>query len=171
MKHWSISFITLLLTCFALTATAGPDAAPPQVSDYFYDAQPATMADSNTRSKKSNGAEVRAEPAPEITPPMLVETRINNELWYVLMLGGLCLSSLGIVMYFLHARDSGARDMVNAAGIILIIFGTIILVLVVTTSEQLTAAIGVLGAIAGYLLRSGEGDSKKPSKPDTAPPG
>lgn len=80
--------------------------------------------------------------------------RIENEFWYIVLLSGLCISSLTIILSFLKHKDHSAKDIVNAAGLTLIIFGTIILVMVVSTSEQLTAAIGILGAIAGYLFRS-----------------
>jgi len=36
--------------------------------------------------------------------------------------------------------------------LIIIVYGTIILVLVAEAEQQLTAAIGILGAIAGYLF-------------------
>lgn len=78
--------------------------------------------------------------------------KIENEFWYIVLLSVLCITTLLIVLYFL--KDHSARDIVNATGLTLIIFGTIILVMVVSTSEQLTAAIGILGAIAGYLFRS-----------------
>lgn len=87
--------------------------------------------------------------------------RINNEFWSVLFLCILCVVILIVVLSFLKMGKHTAKDIVNVTGLTLIIFGTIILVLVVNTSEQLTAAIGILGAIAGYLFRSvQEGDGK-----------
>lgn len=80
--------------------------------------------------------------------------RIENEFWYIVLLSLLCISTLIIVLSFLKTKTHSAKDIVNATGLTLIIFGTIILVMVVNTSEQLTAAIGILGAIAGYLFRS-----------------
>ncbi len=81
--------------------------------------------------------------------------KINNEFWYVIVLACLSVVSILIVLYFLKMRtDSTSSDIVHAAGLPLIVFGTIILVLIVDTSEQLTAAIGIMGAIAGYLFRS-----------------
>lgn len=81
--------------------------------------------------------------------------QVDNQRWTVVMLCGVALGSLVIVLTFLFkTTQHTAGDIVNATGLTLIIFGTIILVLVVQTSEQLTAAIGVLGAIAGYLFGS-----------------
>ena len=90
--------------------------------------------------------------------------RIQNEFWYIVLLCSLCVVSLTIVLYFLKHKDHSAKDMVNATGLTLIIFGTIILVLVVSTSEQLTAAIGILGAIAGYLFRSAQDNHNSPDQ-------
>ena len=91
--------------------------------------------------------------------------QVENEFYYVIILALLCLVSLSIVLTFLTKlkQDVQPRDIVSGAGLILIVFGTIILVLIVDTSEQLTAAIGILGAIAGYLFRSTQEGSKKPA--------
>lgn len=99
----------------------------------------------------------------EITAPKisngdeLVKHRIENEFWYVLILAAMAMISMLLVLWFLKQKDETTpKDIVNAAGLILIVFGTIILVLIVDTTEQLTAAIGILGAIAGYLFRSAQ---------------
>jgi len=90
--------------------------------------------------------------------------QVENEFYYVIILALLCLLSLSIVLTFLIRlkEDVQPRDIVSGAGLILIVFGTIILVLIVDTSEQLTAAIGILGAIAGYLFRSTQEGIQKP---------
>ncbi len=145
--------LLFLAWAFCCNAWAQEAATPPgagpasqNVADYFY--QPSPPA-----------------PVATETPAPTVEMRISNEFWYVLMLGGLSLASLAVVLYFLRDRDAAAKDMVSAAALILITFGTIILVLVVNTSEQLTAATGILGAIAGYLFRSAQEQVKPPAAP------
>jgi hypothetical protein len=40
-----------------------------------------------------------------------------------------------------------------------VIFGTIILVIISTTESQLTASMGILGAVAGYLFGKNAKDS------------
>jgi len=90
----------------------------------------------------------------------LTQQRITNEFYYIVLLSGVALISLFVVLNFLKSQGQCPRDIVNAAGLILIIFGTIILVLVVDTTEQLTAAIGVLGAIAGYLFGTIQADKQ-----------
>ena len=93
-------------------------------------------------------------PETKLTEAQLHKLKVDNEFWYIAMLCTLSVVSLTIVLTFLKSRNPSAKDIVNVTGLTLIIFATIILVLVVNTSEQLTAAIGILGAIAGYLFRS-----------------
>jgi hypothetical protein len=83
---------------------------------------------------------------------MLQET---NKVYEIVILASLALISLFIVLYFLTAKTaySGAH-IVNASGLICIIWGTILLVLMAQSDQQMTAAVGILGAVAGYLFRS-----------------
>jgi hypothetical protein len=79
--------------------------------------------------------------------------RIQRELYPVIILSVTQAILLIIILFFLtrHGRHSGS-DIVMIGGLAFIIFGTIFLVLVVKTDEQLTAAIGILGTAAGYLF-------------------
>lgn len=90
----------------------------------------------------------------------------RNKLIEVAILCLLTLISLVIVLSFLAKSPSySSSDMVNATGLIFIIFGTIILVIMADTEQQLTAAMGILGAVAGYLfgtMRKGEAKEPKP---------
>ena len=77
----------------------------------------------------------------------------RNKLTEVMLLCGLTLVSLVIVLFYI-SRTPGytSNHMVNATGLIFIISGTIILVIMADTEQQLTAAMGILGAVAGYLF-------------------
>ncbi len=77
-------------------------------------------------------------------------------------------ASLVIVLLFLKlvgTRDSIA--MVNATGLVLVVYGTILVVMISRADQQLTAAIGILGAVAGYLF----GSSTRPRTGTAAEPG
>jgi len=77
----------------------------------------------------------------------------RNKLIEVMILCLLTLISLVIVLSFLSKSPSySSSDMVNVTGLIFIISGTIILVIMADTEQQLTAAMGILGAVAGYLF-------------------
>jgi hypothetical protein len=92
--------------------------------------------------------------------------RENNKVYEIVILGIVALVSLFMVLRFLTAKTSNsAPHIVNATGLICIIFGTIMLVLMAQSDQQLTAAVGILGAVAGYLFRSmhqGEDTKSRP---------
>lgn len=77
----------------------------------------------------------------------------HNKLLHVAILTGFAFLSLLFVLYMITRRTNySPGHVVNATGLVLIIYGTIVLTLVSTTEQQLTAAIGILGAVAGYLF-------------------
>jgi uncharacterized membrane protein YfcA len=82
---------------------------------------------------------------------------IKNNLKYVLIIAGLYAFSLIIITVLMKMTPSHqAKDVVTAVGLVSVIFSSLILVLVVDTSDALTAPMGILGAIAGYLFGSAQ---------------
>lgn len=81
------------------------------------------------------------------------------------------LLSLLIVNYLLFTRGiaSGA-EIVNTTGLVLIIFGTLFVVVVADSDQQLTAAVGILGAVAGYLFGSSRGQPSAATRADQKKP-
>jgi len=78
---------------------------------------------------------------------------IENNLLYVVITAGLYAFSLVIITFLMKITPNHqARDLVTSVGLVSVIFGMILLVLVVDTDEALTAPMGVMGAIAGYLF-------------------
>ena len=62
---------------------------------------------------------------------------------------------LALVLFFLKkAPDCSGDSLVHAIGLVLVIEGTMFIAVSAITTEQLTAPIGILGAIAGYLFGS-----------------
>ncbi len=81
--------------------------------------------------------------------------REEVKLYEIAILSALALVSLFIVLRFITTKAAySASHIVNATGLVFIIFGTILLVIMADTDEQLTAPIGILGAVAGYLFGS-----------------
>lgn len=60
--------------------------------------------------------------------------------------------SLLLVLAFLKSKGTVPETMVTGSGLVLVIFATVLIVILVKRDEQLTAATGILGAIAGYLF-------------------
>lgn len=87
----------------------------------------------------------------------------KDKVTFAFILGAAAVMAHVIVLGFLYRRSP--EHIVGATGLVYIVFGTILLVVIANTDAQLTAAIGVLGAIAGYLfgrLRA-EDEERKPS--------
>lgn len=90
-------------------------------------------------------------------------TKEKHKLYEAVLLVGFALIALPILLWFLTTRTIYSADhVVNASGLVLIVFGTLLLVILADVDEQLTAAIGILGAVAGYLF----GTMKAPSGRD-----
>jgi hypothetical protein len=119
-------------------------------------------------------APVAADPttaqADKLTHEFLLE-REHNKLLEAAFVSMLAVTLLFIVLRFLNSKGpSAVPHMVSATGLICIIFGTILLVLMAETESQLTASVGILGAVAGYLFRSMRADAEvrpnpRPEKP------
>jgi hypothetical protein len=85
--------------------------------------------------------------------------------WYrfleIILVSVIGVVSLGIILHFLLKTRAAAggdgealpREIMNASGLTLIIFGTILVVMIADVEQQLTASVGILGALAGYLFR------------------
>ena len=146
MRRFSSVLAAGLVLCVWIVASLAAQTDPPQepVSSRFdYE---------NVQNELKAPQAVAPAPADSFTNEFLRE-QVTSERWYIVLLCIVSIVSLSVVLFFIKtSKDYSARDVVNASGLNLIIFGTIILVLIVDTHEQLTAAIGVLGAIAGYLF-------------------
>lgn len=74
--------------------------------------------------------------------------------WEVIALTLMGTTSLIAVLWFMGRRaDFTPQEVISASGVTLIIFATLLLVILADTDQQLTAAAGILGAMAGYLFR------------------
>jgi hypothetical protein len=89
---------------------------------------------------------------------------IKNAYNYVVIIAVLYVVSLIIItILIINTPKHHARDIVTTIGLVTVIFGSILLAMVVDTDQALTAPMGILGAIAGYLFGSAQ---KKESPKD-----
>jgi len=92
-------------------------------------------------------------------------------LYQVILLAAMSLCALAIVLkYMKDSKTCQARDMLNGTGLVLVIFSTVLVIIIADVEIQLTAAMGVLGGIAGYLfgtLRSSQpaGNNRRTTDP------
>jgi hypothetical protein len=74
--------------------------------------------------------------------------------------------ALLIMLFFIRTNaDHTADELVRASGLVLVIFGTLFMAVYASTADQLTAPIGILGAIVGYLF--GSAQRRAPGSPTT----
>jgi hypothetical protein len=75
--------------------------------------------------------------------------------------------SLLLVLAFLKSKETAPETMVTGSGLVLVIFATVLIVILVKRDEQLSAATGILGAIAGYLFGKATKGPEPEQKPNT----
>src|SRR5712691_2366139 len=69
------------------------------------------------------------------------------------------ISLVSVLGFLVRSPKHSASDLVHATGLIFIVYGTVFLSMTASTDQQLTAPMGILGAVAGYLfgqLKKGE---------------
>lgn len=74
------------------------------------------------------------------------------------------LISLIVVLAFIAKTSFTAVNIMNACALTLIVFATMFISIIADTDQQLTASMGILGAISGYLfgtMRKGDGEEKR----------
>ena len=70
------------------------------------------------------------------------------------LLVALSVVSLFVILFLMRGSSPSSADIVLVMGLNFIIFGTIISVIIVQTSEQFGAVTGILGAMGGHLFGS-----------------
>jgi hypothetical protein len=116
--------------------------------------------------------ESAASAAPTPTPTLTEEeakryhefrmTQQHDKLLFAALLGVTALLAHLVVLRNLPHTDNSSTNIVSATGLIYIVFGTIILVVIASTEAQLTASMGIMGAVAGYLFGKHQGSQDPP---------
>lgn len=91
----------------------------------------------------------------------------SNRRILALSVMGAGLLSLFLVLAYLKSRGAAPETVVTGSGLVLVVFATVLIVILVKRDEQLTAATGILGAIAGYLFGKATKGPDARQKPDT----
>jgi hypothetical protein len=76
---------------------------------------------------------------------------------------------LMLLFFIKGSNENTEHAIIHASGLVLVIQATAIVVIAAPTTEQLTAAIGVLGAIAGYLFGTAKKTTKEPESSPKKP--
>lgn len=76
------------------------------------------------------------------------------------LLFGVIFISILILFHLNNSLFSEKDTLIHILGLVLLVYGAITITIISETSDQLSASIGILGAIAGYLF----GTMKKPTQ-------
>jgi hypothetical protein len=113
--------------------------------------------------------EVNADAGPTPTPRKGTALSVVDQPWsphlVVSLAGGFLLFGVLVcaAMAFLMLRGRRSTDLLRAFSLPLIIVSAVFLVVTGYSAQQISSVIGLLGAIAGYILGSNE---RAPPKPD-----
>lgn len=141
---WVIALAILLSSNLGFPASACAQTAQEVLDAFTY---------SNVKTAVSTGAAApESGPATHYATEGFLRDQVLTKRWTIAGVFLLAAVSLMIVLVFLSRRNATAGDIVHGSGLVVIVYGTVILALVVDDSQQLTASMGILGAIAGYLF-------------------
>ena len=148
-------FIATMLLAIALASLAARAiAADSQVSQLLSESDFSKLPAAQTTPVQGTTPLDVTRNADELTHQFNLH-REDNKVFEVGILSVLALAMLFVTLRYLSRNHSDpGPHIVNATGLVCIIFGTMLLVLMAQSDQQLTAAMGILGAIAGYLFRS-----------------
>ena len=150
-----IALLGVICAIFALGSTSAlcQDDAAKTAQTYSYQS-----AQIQSQQIQGEGPSAAAPSADQL----VVEARKHEEtihFYEILVISIVAVLSLIVALWFLTRKpEYSSSDIVHATGLIFIVYGTVFLSLTATTDQQLTAAIGVLGAVAGYLFGKMKGD-------------
>jgi hypothetical protein len=116
----------------------------------------ATVSLSDLNNETSSSAQQAGITTPAPSQPTelgaLRTAEEANRLILAIIVTGAAAISLLLVLLILYKRQAPPEAMVAGSGLVLVIFATVLTVILAKTDQQLTAPIGILGAIAVYLF-------------------
>ncbi len=118
----------------------------------------------NTEANVASAVTLPDEEAKRYHEFRMTQERYRLIVCVILILG--LVASLEIILRFITRTSYTANSIVNASGLVLIVFGTIYIVVLSDNEQQLTATIGILGAIAGYLFGTMERAKSRDNRVD-----
>lgn len=141
------AFVRIVLG--ALTLIAGPVGLAADVDPTI---QEITQGVSYSSVASGAGAQSAASEQAAIRYHEFSMEQQRDKVIFAILLSITALIAQFVVLRSLKPSDKSATHVVSATGLIYIVFGTTILVVIANTEAQLTASMGILGAVAGYLF-------------------
>ena len=140
--------IFLLIIFFNITPLSGSAQSQEIVNKFDFNVQ----KKSETIEAKGITGNSEISTADKLTHEFKMAQERNKLYECIILVVGLIIT-LAIILGLMSKKTSfSANNIMNASALILIIYGTIFIVVLSDAEAQLTASIGILGAIAGYLF-------------------
>jgi hypothetical protein len=154
------------MLCFAQYAFSQ---APPSAEAFGFENIPEADQQQVAQQAAAENEKMAQDKEFAIADRLTLEYRTTLEryrFYEVVVLALLAVISLFVVLSFIRSSTQfQPRDMVHATGLVLVVFSTIIVILLADVEVQLTAAMGVLGGIAGFLFGSFNNSVRSERKP------
>ncbi len=152
LKHTSL-LLLILLSCI-FNATYADDWDEYDYTNLSLEQQKAASEYSSEQDSQTEGAPSDETGRPDVLKSKFFQEQERLRFYTMLAICLVAIFTLSIALLFLTRMAYTSRDVINVTGLILIIFATVMVVTIADVEEQLTASIGILGAVAGYLFGS-----------------
>ncbi len=126
-----------------------------------------TEFDYKTKTQNSQ-AQTTEEPPVAATDRVYMDLKLALEryrLLEIIAISAAAITLLAVVLKYLTKGHHSAAQIINAGEVVFIIFGVILIVLLADQEAHLTASMGILGAIAGYLFGKYQKTEQSPRVP------
>ena len=127
-----------------------------------------------TPSSKSSGNSAKVQETPTVvTPEVVPESTLSSKeirLSYAVLAFALCVIGLVLIGFRNHSNAVATKDLTRTITSVVIITSVLFLITCGYSAEQIQPALGLLGALAGYVLgqQSYNGGSSGSDKPKDA---
>lgn len=159
MKTWLLTVGAIML-CLCVCYPVGAQETPssPQSSPQSGSDLPSLLIDIGQHApppSSTSAPSTSTAPAPAVLQDYnnFRLTQERSKLTAIVCVILAALLALGMILFVLVRRpQTSPTDIVHGSGLVLVVFATVLVVTMAETEQQLTAAIGILGAIVGYLF-------------------
>lgn len=155
-KKVTLFILLSVLLAMAGKLTGGFDDEESEQVQYEVAVQTEPLRDAETQEHML--AEVTDKPEGEKIQPMIqaINARLHESYYRFYLALAILISSplsLFVTLKFLPKTEKSTDEIVTIAGLVMVIHGTLFIVTATISSEALTASIGLLAAVGGYVLR------------------
>lgn len=149
MRHTILALLLVLSMGSAAWAASAPASGPGQEAEKW---SYATLPKASEEAVSSSSPQVESDSDEKYFWDRREERQFKYNALIALSCTTVVLYLFAAIMLFRLPERAKGQHLIHLTSLALIIYGTLTLALLPTTSDGLTAPIGILGALAGYLF-------------------